>query len=88
MTTLLTLTVALLANFTGSTCAAIDNTANQAAWAHPGQPPVATTYRDMDRIIYATAPGPADDEAWVALHNTEKTLQVGEPGPKLHVTCS
>ena len=71
----------------GGTCAAIDNSANAAAWSIPGRPAIATTYTDMDRIRYVKAPGPRQNRAWLVLHDAEKALQETPVGPKVVVAC-
>lgn len=80
-------TIAALATTNGSTCAAINNTTNTAAWVTPSGQVRTTTYRDMDRIIYADAPGPRANAAWKALHAAERQLRIGKPGPKVRIAC-
>lgn len=79
--------IAAIATTNGSTCAAINNTSNVAAWVTPSGQVRTTTYRDMDRIIYRDAPGPRANAAWKALHAAERALQQGEAGPKVRIAC-
>ncbi len=79
----------LASSLTGSTCAAIDNGPNVAAWSVPGTATVTTTYADMgERLQYADAPGRYDTAAWIALRDSERILQVGEAGRKVTVACT
>lgn len=71
----------------GSSCAVIDNTANIAAFTDRAQQVHVTSYRDRDRLVYAVAPSPTDNPAWRALHAAERSIQSGDPGPKIRYAC-
>jgi hypothetical protein len=85
--------IATIATTQGTTCAAIDNRSNTAAWVTPSGQVRTSTYRDMDRIMYADAPGPRANAAWRALHAAERRLRVNAdgspstPGPKVRIAC-
>ena len=71
----------------GTSCAAIDNTSNTAVWVSNGTAG-ASQYTDTgDRVRYATAPGPTDDGAWVALHAVERALAANPPGHRVRAAC-
>ena len=79
--------IATIATGQDTTCAAINNVSNTAAWVTPSGQVRTSTYTDMDRIRYADAPGPRANAAWKALHAAEKSLQKGDAGPKVRIAC-
>jgi len=88
MHTALALIVLTLANLTGGTCAAMDNGPNVVAFTGTDGAVVSGTYSDMgERLVYRPAPGPVDDEAWMALHAAEEAQAYGTPAHKLTVAC-
>lgn len=78
----------LASMMTGQPCAAIDNTANAAAWKVPGHRVVVSHYSDEgERLVYRPAPGPRQNRAWLALHTAEASLSIGKAGPKTRLAC-
>lgn len=79
--------IATMATANNTTCAAINNASNVAAWSTPTGQVRTSTYTDNGRLVYSDAPSPTNNAAWRSLHAAERALQAAPTGPKVKIAC-